>query len=100
VGYLKDIKFSRELMTGLTNDDENETDEGEVEDFVEGEVEDFVEGEDNDHGDEHFDNGGATLDQPPDLNEDEAIELAIALVGWPRRPASGIYDGAGEASDT
>jgi hypothetical protein len=95
VGYLQDVEFNRELMTGLTNNDENETDEGEVEDFVEG--------EDNDHGDEHFDNDVATWDpehQPPDLNEDEAIELAIALVGWPRRPASGIYDGAGEASDT
>jgi hypothetical protein len=65
VGYLGEVGlFKRELVSGLTNNDEGDKEEPDG----------------DGQSDEHFDDSGAACypeHQPSDLNEDEAIQLAI-----------------------
>jgi hypothetical protein len=81
-GYLGDVWFFKwELLSCLTDDDDNDDGDEEEDDDDEEGKDDEEEGGDNDHGDENFNNGGVARDpeyQPTDLNEDEAIQLAIA----------------------
>jgi hypothetical protein len=67
-GYLYDAGFfKREVLSSPTDDDKDNNKEASVE-------------EADDHDDEGFDDSGTAWDpehQPPDLNQDKAIQLAI-----------------------